>query len=186
MTELKKLSVEDGRDIYDMLQTMPKDENGLINNVNGMTWEEYKTWLVKKQQEAEQEGLVDGWKVPSATYWLYVDGTPVGFGNVRSFLTDALRKAGGHIGYGIAPQYRRKGYGKELLRRLLREAAAAGIEKALLTIHADNTPSRKVALANGGVITGQTDERIWVWINTKEQPGSLTLPENNGDSSDCR
>ena len=67
MTELKKLSVEDGRDIYDMLQTMPKDENGLINNVNGMTWEEYKTWLVKKQQEAEQEGLVDGWKVPSAT-----------------------------------------------------------------------------------------------------------------------
>ena len=27
-----------------------------------------------------------------------------------------LRKVGGHIGYGIAPQYRGKGYGKELLR----------------------------------------------------------------------
>ena len=60
MIELKKLSVEDGHDIYDMLQTMPKDENGLINNVYGMTWDEYKAWLVKKQQEAEQEGLVDG------------------------------------------------------------------------------------------------------------------------------
>ena len=175
MTELKKLSVEDGRDIYDMLQTMPKDENGLINHVNGMAWEEYKTWLVKKQQEAEQEGLADGWKVPSTTYWLYVDGTPVGFGNVRNFLTDTLRKAGGHIGYGIAPQYRNKGYGKELLRQLLREAGAAGIDKALLTIHADDIPSRKVALANGGVITEQTDERIWVWINTKEQLDNQVL-----------
>ena len=166
MTELKKLSVEDGRDIYDMLQTMPKDENGLINNVNGMTFEEYKTWLVKKQREAEQEGLADGWKVPSTTYWLYVDGTPVGFGNLRNFLTDALRKA---------PQYRNKGYGKELLRQLLRKAGAAGIDKALLTIRADNIPSRKVALANGGVITGQTDERIWVWIKTKEQLDNQVL-----------
>ena len=175
MTELRKLSVEDGRDVYDMLQTMPKDENGLINNVYGMTWDEYKAWLVKKQQEAEQEGLVDGWKVPSTTYWLYVDGTPVGFGNVRNFLTDALRKVGGHIGYGIAPQYRGKGYGKELLRQLLREADAVGIDKALLTIHADNIPSRKVALANGGVITEQTDERIWAWINTKEQLDNRAL-----------
>ena len=175
MTELKKLSVEDGREIYDMLQTMPKDENGLINHVNGMAWEEYKTWLVKKQQEAEQEGLADGWKVPSTTYWLYVDGTPVGFGNVRKFLTDALRKQGGHIGYGIAPQYRRKGYGRELLRQLLREAGAVGIDEALLTIHADNIPSRKVALANGGVITEQTDERIWIRINTKEQMDNQVL-----------
>ena len=92
MTELRKLSVEDGHDIYDMLQTMPKDENGLINNVCGMTWEEYKAWLVKKQIEAEQEGLVDGWKVPSTTYWLqsgggrsvFPGGEPAGGGNLRA------------------------------------------------------------------------------------------------------
>ena len=175
MTELRKLSAEDGRDIYDMLQTMPKDENGLINNVYGMTFEEYREWLTRKVAESEQEGLVDGWKVPSTTYWLYVDGTPVGFGNVRSFLTEALKKQGGNIGYGIAPAYRGRGYGKELLRLLLRKANETGIGKALMTIHADNIPSRKVALANGGVITEETEERIWVWIDTKEQLDNQAL-----------
>ena len=175
MIELKKLSPDDGRDIYDMLQAMPKDENGLINNVNGMTFDEYKQWLLKKQQEAEQTGLVDGWKVPSTTYWLYVDGCPVGFGNVRNFLTDALKKAGGNIGYGIVSEYRGKGYGKELLRLLLKKAREAGVEKALLTIRADNQPSLAVALANGGVITEKTDERIWVWIETFDKKEDAAL-----------
>ena len=108
MIEIRKLSPDDGQDIYDMLQKIPKNENGLINNANGMTFAEFKMWLLKKQTESEQTGLVDGWKVPSTTYWLFVNGTPVGFGNVRSFLTDALKKAGGHIGYGIVPEYRGK------------------------------------------------------------------------------
>ena len=162
--QLKKISVKDGRDIYDMLQTMPKDENGLINNANGLSYEEFKSWLAAKQKESEQTDLVDGWKVPSTTYWLYADDIPVGFGNLRHFLTEALSKAGGHIGYGIAPQYRGKGYGKELLRLLLIEARKIGLEKVLITIHTDNIASQKVALANGGVITERTDERVYIWI----------------------
>lgn len=39
MIELKKLSINDGMDIYEMLQEMPADENGLINRVNGMSFE---------------------------------------------------------------------------------------------------------------------------------------------------
>ena len=88
---------------------------------------------------------------------------------MRHCLTDALRTAGGHIGYAIAPQYRGKGYGKELLRLLLREARDMGIGRALVTIRLDNLPSRAVALANGGVITDRTDERILVWIDTEKQ-----------------
>ena len=168
MLELRKLSVDDGMDVYQMLQDIPLDENGLQNKVNGLTYEEYKDWLVKKQQESELDGIVDGWKVPSTTYWLYADGVPVGFGKLRHCLTDALRKAGGHIGYGIAPQYRSKGYGKELLRLLIGEAYNRGIDKVLVTIHLDNKASQAVALANGGVITERTDERVLVWIDTKQ------------------
>lgn len=166
MTELRRLSPDDGRDVYDMLQAIPKDENGFINHANGLAYEEYRNWLVKKHRESEQAGIEDGWKVPSTTYWLYADGVPVGFGKVRNFLTDALRKAGGNIGYGIMPEQRGKGYGKALLGLLLREAREAGVEKALLTIRTDNLPSLAVALANGGVITEKTDERVWVWIDT--------------------
>lgn len=168
MLELRKLSVNDGMDVYQMLQDIPLDENGFQNNVNGLSYEEYKSWLVKKAQEAELDGIVDGWKVPSTTYWLYADGVPVGFGKLRHCLTDALQKAGGHIGYGIAPQHRGKGYGKELLRLLIGEAYNRGIDKILVTIRLDNKPSQAVALANGGVITEQTDERLLIWIDTKQ------------------
>ena len=168
MPELRKLSVDDGMDVYQMLQDIPLDENGLQNKVNGLTYEEYKDWLVKKQQESELDSIVDGWKVPTTTYWLYADGIPVGFGKLRHALTDALRKAGGHIGYGIAPQYRGRGYGKELLKLLLGKAAEMGIGKVLVTIRLDNQASLAVALANGGVITEQTDERYLVWISTRQ------------------
>lgn len=167
MLELKRLSTEDGLDIYNMLQEIPREENGLLNKANGLTFDEYKEWLIAKHRESEQEGIVDGWKVPSTTYWLFADGVPVGFGSVRHFLTDALRQAGGNIGYGIAPQYRGKGYGNEILRLLLNEAYKLGIEKALVTIHLDNKASLAVALANGGTITGRTDERVLIWIETK-------------------
>jgi len=166
MLELKRLSVNDGPDIYEMLQEIPSEENGLINKANGLTYDEYKEWLIKKHKDSEQEGIVDGWKVPSTTFWLYANGVPVGFGNVRHFLTDALSKAGGHIGYGIAPRFRGKGYGNEILRLLLNQAKAIGIKKALVTVHLDNIASQAVALANGGVITEKTDKRVLIWINT--------------------
>ena len=169
MVELRRLSVNDGMDIYVMLQEIPKEENGLINNANGLSFEEYKEWLKRKYAGSVQVGLKDGWKVPSTTYWLYVDEKPVGFGSIRHFLTDALREAGGHIGYGIAPEYRRKGYGKRMLGLLLEEASCLGIDRVLITIQLDNAASKAVALANGGVITGQTDERIFVWIDTAQK-----------------
>lgn len=165
MIELKKLSINDGKDIYNLLQEMPKEENGLINKANGLSFEEFQAWLKAKQIESEQEGLIDGWKVPSTTFWLYVDGVPVGFGNLRHFLTEALSKAGGNIGYGIAPQFRGKGYGNILLKLLLQEARKIGLEKVLVTIHLDNIPSQKVALANGGVISEKTEERYLIWID---------------------
>ena len=166
MIELRRLSVDDGMDVYIMLQEIPKEENGLMNNANGLSFEEYKEWLKRKHAESEQIGLMDGWKVPSTTYWLYADEKPVGFGTIRHFLTDALRKVGGNIGYGIAPKYRGKGYGKKILGLLLEEASRLGIDRALVTIQLDNAASKAVALANGGVIAGQTDERILVWIDT--------------------
>lgn len=165
MIELKKLSINDGKDIYNLLQEMPKEENGLINKANGLSFEEFQAWLKSKQIESEQEGLIDGWKVPSTTFWLYVDGVPVGFGNLRHFLTEALSKAGGNIGYGIAPEFRGKGYGNILLKLLLQEARKIGLEKVLVTIHLDNIPSQKVALANGGVISEKTEERYLIWID---------------------
>ena len=52
MFELRKLSADDGTDIYEMLQRIPGEENGLMNKANGLTYDEYKKWLTAKQKMA--------------------------------------------------------------------------------------------------------------------------------------
>lgn len=162
--ELVQLSINDGYDVYDMLQQIPQSENGYINNVNGMTFGEFKEWLVRDNSLSQCKELIDGWKVPSSTYWLYINGKPVGVGKIRHFLTDKLREEGGHIGYAICPSERKKGYGTILLKKLLAEANKIGIDKVLLTIQNKNEYSLKVALANGGVIEKRNDIRYYIWI----------------------
>ena len=167
MIELKRLSVDMDKDIYDFLQNVPKEENGFNNSANGMTYDEYKEWLIKREQYANQVGLLDGWRVPETTFFLYVDGVVVGMGSIRHFLTDALRNVGGHIGYCISPKYRKKGYGKEILKRLIVEARSIGIGDILVTTNLDNYASQKVVLANGGKETGRNTEHVYFWIYKK-------------------
>lgn len=161
---IRKLSMDDGRDIYEMLQELPGDENGFINSAHGKTFDGYKQWLRKAVKDSEQVGIVDGWKVPSTTYWLFENGRPVGTGRVRHFLTDALLEQGGNVGYSIRPDARGRGLGKKLLSLLIVESRKLGLDKLLLTVHSDNEPSIHVALANGGVIEKITEDRHYIWI----------------------
>lgn len=163
--EIKKLSIQDGRDIYDMLQELPADENGFINSVNGKTYDEYQSWLKGAAKNSEQTGLIDGWKVPTTIFWLFEDGKPVGIGKVRHLLTDALREHGGNVGYAIRPSARNRGLGKKLLALLLIESKKIGVDQLLLTIQNQNAPSIHVALANGGRIEKISEERHYIWID---------------------
>lgn len=86
-------------------------------------------------------------------------------GKLRHFLTEKLRKEGGHIGYAIRPSERNKGYGTILLNSLLREANYMNINKILLTIRNDNYASIKVALNNGGIIEKANDERQFICLD---------------------
>lgn len=167
--ELKKLTAYDGREVYDFLQMLPKDENGFINGAAGMTFEEFQLWCAKCAESAEKTEIEEGWKVPQTTYWLYAEGKPVGMGKLRHFLTDGLRMSGGHIGYAIAPDVRNRGYGKMLLKRMLREANQKGIDRVLVTIHNDNIASIRVALGCGGVIEQITKERHLIWLDTSAE-----------------
>lgn len=161
--QLKRLSVNDNREIYDLLQAIPRDENGFVNGVNGMSFDEFSHWLAREDANSRKTEIEDGWKVPQTTFWLYADGHPVGVGKIRHFLTDKLREEGGHIGYAVAPGERGKGYGKLLLCELLKEAKKRGIERALITVRNENIASIRTALANGGVIEKKNDVRHYIW-----------------------
>lgn len=162
--KIKKLTPDDGEDIYNMLLEMPADENGFLNPVCGKSYEEYKEWLVKAYNGSLQEGIVDGWKVPETMFWLYEDDKPVGFGKIRHFLTDRLLENGGNIGYSIRPCERKRGLGTSFVGELIEESRKIGVERLLFTIKNYNTPSIKVALANGGLIEKVTDERHYISI----------------------
>lgn len=163
--ELRPLSIDDGMDVYEMLQEMPSDENGFVNGMNGKSLDDFKEWLGHSARVSQGIDLLD-WQVPQSTYWLYADGKPVGFGKVRHRLTDKLLADGGHIGYAVRPSCRGKRYGNLLLKLLLREAGKLGIDRVLVTIRNDNLPSIRTALGNGGVIDKVTEEKHYIWIDT--------------------
>ncbi len=119
---IRKLTVDDAEDIYNMLQEIPADENGFINSAHGKTYDEYKLWLEKAYAASLQEGIIDGWKVPETIFWLFEDDIPVGFGKIRHFLTEKLLEAGGNIGYSICPAARKKGFGKRFVADSLKKA----------------------------------------------------------------
>ena len=58
----------------------------------------------------------------------------------------------GHIGYGVVPWKRRRGYATQALRDILRDAKGEGLRYVDITTRPDNIASQRVILANGGVL----------------------------------
>ena len=57
----------------------------------------------------------------------------------------------GHIGYSVLPAQRQKGYATAMLHTILGRAAEIGLHEVKVVCLADNLPSIKTVLNNGGV-----------------------------------
>ena len=156
---LRQLSPADGRDIYELLQAIPAEENGMHNNAMGLPYEEYQDWLLRCDGHSRGEGLPD-WMVPETAYWLYLDGIPIGIARIRHRLNENLEVNSGHIGYAIAPAYRGRGYGNEFLCLILAECVKLGIEIVQIGANRDNLPSNRMILHNGFILYKQTEKKV--------------------------
>lgn len=98
-----------------------------------------------------------------------VDGEIVGRTSIRHELNDMLLRIGGHIGYGVRPQHRRRGFATEILRQSLIVARSLGIDSVLVTCDEGNLGSMTVIERCGGVlenivgVPGQPNKRRY-WI----------------------
>ena len=155
---LKELTPFDGYDIYHMLQTIGKEENEFHNDVNGMSYDDFKQWLIVQYNWAQGIDLPKGY-VKQWTFWLYVEGNPVGYGKLRERLTASSRRIGGNIGYAISSYERGKGYGSILFQKLLDKARELKIETIISTVEKNNSSSKKIQEKCGGVLIEENDER---------------------------
>ena len=112
---------------------------------------------------------VDG-KVPDTTlFCLDVDRNIfVGAVNIRHYLTEEMLVNAGHIGDGIRPSERRKGYATAMIGLALEEAKKLGIDRVLMCCDKENIASAKSIVNNGGilenevVVNGVTEQRYWI------------------------
>lgn len=158
MIELVQLSTDDGVDIYEMLQRIKSNENEFKNSAYGLSYGEYRNWLIEQDNWSKGLNLPSGY-VGQTVFWLYDGDLPVGFGKIRHELTPDSRLVGGNIGYAVDPLHRNKGYGTVLLRKLLDQAEKMGIKEKLLTVEKYNPASKAVIKKNGGKLVRESSER---------------------------
>ena len=145
--------------------TTPEVPNFLHYYDEGMRFVHY---LAVLRQRARGEQLPPH-HVPS-TFLFGFDGTRiVGRVSIRHELNDFLLREGGHIGYVVVPEFRRRGYATAMLRRSLEISRHdLGIDRVLLTCDDDNVASIRTIEKNGGVLENiGTGPRRRYWITNR-------------------
>jgi predicted acetyltransferase len=112
--------------------------------------------------------LRPGW-VPGTFLAAVVGVDLVGRVSVRHTLNAYLAEVGGHIGYGVRPAYRGRGYATEILRQALIVARAEGVDRVLVTCDDTNAASAGAITRCGGVLEdvhvdagGRPTRRYWI------------------------
>lgn len=131
-------------------------------------YHDFDFYLANLERDVEKDGLI-----PDSTLFLYDDVRDrlLGAANIRHYLNDYLLHFGGHIGDGIRPSERRKGYATLMIKMALHECKKLGIERVLMVCDKSNIGSAKSIINSGGVLEdepihpdGSVIQRYWIDI----------------------
>ena len=117
-----------------------------------------------------REGLV-----PDVTYFCYDEQRDICVGavNIRLMLNDRLLRVAGHVGDGICPAERGKGYGTKMVALALAECKKHGIDRVLMVCEKENLASQKTIVRNGGVLENEVEDDGCIlqryWIDVKSE-----------------
>ena len=135
--------------------------------------EKYFNQMIEEVEKSSRGQTTEGY-APTTTYWLYDEENNrlLGASNLRHYLTEQGIKYWGHIGYGIRPSERKKGYATELLKLTMQEAKKKNINRVLLGAYTGNVGSWKVMEKCNGKLenivieeeSGLPIKRYWIDI----------------------
>ena len=168
--KLVKLSTFYKDQLFDMMDEWMKD-----NKANYVPWAIFKNdyhdfdhYLEELDIKVPTEGKV----IDDTFFALHLEKNIfIGAVNIRHTLNDKLLFNGGHIGDGIRPSERNKGYGTEMIKLALTECQKLGIKNVLMVCDKDNVSSSKTIQNNGGILENELDDngtiiqRYWINLN---------------------
>ena len=128
-------------------------------------YDDFDYYLSNLETSEPKSGLV-----PDSTFFCLDEerNIIVGAVNIRHYLNEYLLVHGGHIGDGIRPSERRKGYATQMVGLALEECKRLGIKKVLMVCDKDNIGSAKSIIKNGGILEneqkedGKVEQRYWI------------------------
>ena len=144
------------------------------SNINGSGGlhrylDNYQGWLEKLEQD--RKCVPNEQRVPAETYYLVRedDNKIIGMINIRLVLNERLQQCGGHIGYGIRPSERNKGYNKINLYLALLRCQNLGIKEVILDCDSSNLASSRTMESLGGIrideyYSEQEQCQVWRYI----------------------
>ena len=111
--------------------------------------EEFCAYLDRVAAWKDESTVPEG-KVASTFLVAVIDGKIAGRLSIRHRLNDFLALVGGHIGYGVTPEFRGQGIATYMLEYGLKFCRELGIEKVFISCHSENDASRRVIEKCGG------------------------------------
>lgn len=168
--ELIRANEEMEEQYYDFINEWTEHNEEIVPYAARLLDMDYKSWLEYTYKMEHKDTCLSNW-VPAHTYFLVLENKKIiGAVNIRHYLNDYLLNFGGHIGYGIRPSERKKGYASLMLAMALPIAKKFGINRVLVTCDKRNLGSAKTIIKNGGVLEneviedGEVVQRYWVQL----------------------
>lgn len=116
---------------------------------------DYKEWLNNTKRNRNPETVRGDWVVATTFFAIRKsDRKIIGIIDIRHNLENKfLAEYGGHIGYAVRPNERRKGYATQILKMALEYGKSLNLTKVMLGCYTDNIASIKTITKCGGILT---------------------------------
>ena len=171
MTSVRLVSLthEYEKHLHEMMdEWTATDEKIIPYAIRRVDYHDFEAYLRAFEEDANPKAG----RVPQTTFFLLDEERDIFLGavNIRHYLNEALLLNGGHIGDGIRPSERRRGYATAMIALALEECRKLGIDRALMVCNKNNIASAKSIIRNGGVleneveVDGEIEQRYWLEI----------------------